>query len=45
MATTMAETPKKRRPRRRFDDDFKTQAFGWCSAKARAPAPSLVISI
>jgi transposase len=27
MSTTMAETPKRsRRPRRRFDDDFKTQA-------------------
>jgi len=26
MSTTMAETPKRRRPRRRFDDDFKAQA-------------------
>ena len=26
MSTPMAETPKRRRPRRRFDDDFKAQA-------------------
>jgi transposase len=26
MSTTMAETPKRRRSRRRFDDDFKAQA-------------------
>ena len=26
MSTPMAETPKSRRPRRRFDDDFKAQA-------------------
>ena len=26
MSRTMAETPKRRRPRRRFDDEFKTQA-------------------
>ena len=26
MSTAMAETPKRRRPRRRFDDDFKAQA-------------------
>ena len=26
MSTTMAETPKGRRSRRRFDDDFKAQA-------------------
>jgi len=26
MSRPMAETPKRRRPRRRFDDDFKAQA-------------------
>src|SRR5437762_14077421 len=26
MSTTMTATPKRRRPRRRFDDDFKAQA-------------------
>jgi transposase len=26
MSRAMAETPKRRRPRRRFDDDFKAQA-------------------
>lgn len=26
MSTPMADTPKRRRPRRRFDDDFKAQA-------------------
>ena len=26
MSKPMAETPKRRRPRRRFDDDFKAQA-------------------
>jgi hypothetical protein len=26
MSTPMAETPKRRRARRRFDDDFKAQA-------------------
>jgi hypothetical protein len=26
MSRPMAETPKRRRPRRRFDDDFKEQA-------------------
>jgi transposase len=26
MSTTMAETPTRRRARRRFDDDFKAQA-------------------
>jgi transposase len=28
MSTPMAETPKRRRARRRFDDDFKAQAVG-----------------
>ena len=39
MSRPMAETPK-RRPRRRFGDDFKTQAVPSCSTRARAWAAS-----
>ena len=41
----MAETPKRRRARRRFDDDSKRRLSDWSLMKARALAPSRATSI
>ena len=35
MSRPMAETPKRRRPRRQFTDEFKARPFAWCSTRAR----------
>jgi len=41
----MAETPKRRRSRRRFDDDFKAQAVRLVLDEGKASAPLPAISI